>query len=219
MAQKILIVEDEEKIARFVELELLHEGYEAEKVFDGRTGLDKALSGGFDLVVLDVMLPGLDGFQVMQKIAYRRIPVIFMTARQDIKDRLYGFELGAEDYITKPFNIMELLARIEVVLRRNNKLDDQYQYDNVHIDAKTHCINMNGEELLLRPKEYELALYLVKNQGMVLSREMLMHAIWGDEYGEESRTLDNHILHLRKKLGWEEKLITIPRIGYRLEKL
>ena len=142
-----------------------------------------------------------------------------MTARQDIKDRLYGFELGAEDYITKPFNIMELLARIEVVLRRNNKLDDQYQYDNVHIDAKTHCINMNGEELILRPKEYELALYLVKNQGMVLSREMLMHAIWGDEYGEESRTLDNHILHLRKKLGWEEKLITIPRIGYRLEKL
>lgn len=103
-----------------------------------------------------------------------------MTARQDIKDRLYGFELGAEDYITKPFNIMELLARIEVVLRRNNKLDDQYRYDNVHIDAKTHCINMNGEE---------------------------------------SRTLDNHILHLRKKLGWEEKLITIPRIGYRLEKL
>lgn len=219
MAKRILLVDDEPLILKGLKYSLEQDGYETDSAMDGEEALAKFESGEYDLILLDVMLPGLDGFQVMQKIAYRRIPVIFMTARQDIKDRLYGFELGAEDYITKPFNIMELLARIEVVLRRNNKLDDQYQYDNVHIDAKTHCINMNGEELILRPKEYELALYLVKNQGMVLSREMLMHAIWGDEYGEESRTLDNHILHLRKKLGWEEKLITIPRIGYRLEKL
>lgn len=219
MAKRILLVDDEPLILKGLKYSLEQDGYETDSAMDGEEALAKFESGEYDLILLDVMLPGLDGFQVMQKIAYRRIPVIFMTARQDIKDRLYGFELGAEDYITKPFNIMELLARIEVVLRRNNKLDDQYRYDNVHIDAKTHCINMNGEELLLRPKEYELALYLVKNQGMVLSREMLMHAIWGDEYGEESRTLDNHILHLRKKLGWEEKLITIPRIGYRLEKL
>ena len=219
MSKKILVVDDEKLIVKGICFSLEQEGMEVDCAYDGEEALEYAKKCEYDLVLLDVMLPGLDGFQVMQKIAYRRIPVIFMTARQDIKDRLYGFELGAEDYITKPFNIMELLARIEVVLRRNNKLDDQYQYDNVHIDAKTHCINMNGEELILRPKEYELALYLVKNQGMVLSREMLMHSIWGDEYGEESRTLDNHILHLRKKLGWEEKLITIPRIGYRLEKL
>ena len=216
---RILIVEDNRRLAESLKDIVKSLRYESDISPEGPEGLDRMMSGLYDGVILDVMLPGLDGFQVMQKIAYRRIPVIFMTARQDIKDRLYGFELGAEDYITKPFNIMELLARIEVVLRRNNKLDDQYQYDNIHIDAKTHCINMNGEELILRPKEYELALYLVKNQGMVLSREMLMHSIWGDEYGEESRTLDNHILHLRKKLGWEEKLITIPRIGYRLEKL
>lgn len=215
----ILIVEDDDNIANVVSEILQAREFETVLCDTGSQAVELIKNNMYDLILLDVMLPGLDGFQVMQKIAYRRIPVIFMTARQDIKDRLYGFELGAEDYITKPFNIMELLARIEVVLRRNNKLDDQYQYDNVHIDAKTHCINMNGEELLLRPKEYELALYLVKNQGMVLSREMLMHSIWGDEYGEESRTLDNHILHLRKKLGWEEKLITIPRIGYRLEKL
>ena len=201
----ILIVEDDDNIANVVSEILQAREFETVLCDTGSQAVELIKNNMYDLILLDVMLPGLDGFQVMQKIAYRRIPVIFMTARQDIKDRLYGFELGAEDYITKPFNIMELLARIEVVLRRNNKLDDQYQYDNVHIDAKTHCINMNGEE--------------VKNQGMVLSREMLMHSIWGDEYGEESRTLDNHILHLRKKLGWEEKLITIPRIGYRLEKL
>ena len=210
MAQKILIVEDEEKIARFVELELLHEGYEAEKVFDGRTGLDKALSGGFDLVVLDVMLPGLNGLEVLRRIRKESdVPVIMLTARDAVMDKVSGLDAGADDYLTKPFAIEELLARIRVALKRRGVAE-------VH----THRIEIRGvcgEIVELTNREFELLRTLMENKDIVMDREKLLSAVCGYDYLGETNIIDVYVRYLRTKIDdrFGVKLITTVRgVGY-----
>ena len=207
MAQKILIVEDEEKIARFVELELLHEGYEAEKVFDGRTGVDKALSGGFDLVVLDVMLPGLNGLEVLRRIRKESdVPVIMLTAREEETDKVFGLEAGADDYITKPFSMRELMARVKANIRRRD-LDygvrpkgELLQAGNLSIDPASFTVTKNGAPVELTQKEFDLLLYLIRERGRVFTREDLMQKVWNYDYFGDMRTVDVTVRRLREKI-------------------
>lgn len=214
----ILIVEDDENIANAAS-EILHfKGYQSYICSSGTLAVDLIKRNDYDLILLDIMLPGLDGFQVMERTTYRKIPVIFITAKEGIKDKLRGFHLGAEDYLVKPFEMMELLARVDVVLRRSKKIstDGEYTYQGIRININTHNIQKDGVDLVLRPREFELAAYFMANQGIVLTREVLMDVVWGNEFGGETRTLDNHVRQIRKKLGWEKCLITVTKIGYKL---
>lgn len=217
-AMDILIVEDDENIANAAS-EILHfKGYQSYICSSGTLAVDLIKRNDYDLILLDIMLPGLDGFQVMERTTYRKIPVIFITAKEGIKDKLRGFHLGAEDYLVKPFEMMELLARVDVVLRRSKKIstDGEYTYQGIRININTHNIQKDGVDLVLRPREFELAAYFMANQGIVLTREVLMDVVWGNEFGGETRTLDNHVRQIRKKLGWEKCLITVTKIGYKL---
>ena len=207
MAQKILIVEDEEKIARFVELELLHEGYEAEKVFDGRTGLDKALSGGFDLVVLDVMLPGLNGLEVLRRIRKESVvPVIMLTAKSEDTDKVLGLEVGADDYVTKPFNPVELLARVKSQLRRYMQLGggetpkDKLVIGGIELDDKSKQVTLDGEVMPLTPTEYDILKLLMQNVGKVFSTKEIYRAVWKEDPMGAEGSVAVHIRHLREKI-------------------
>lgn len=230
MAQKILIVEDEEKIARFVELELLHEGYEAEKVFDGRTGLDKALSGGFDLVVLDVMLPGLNGLEVLRRIRKESdvpvimltasLAVIMLTARDAVMDKVSGLDAGADDYLTKPFAIEELLARIRVALKRRGVAEvhtHRIEIRGVCMDTDRHEVTVCGEIVELTNREFELLRTLMENKDIVMDREKLLSAVCGYDYLGETNIIDVYVRYLRTKIDdrFGVKLITTVRgVGY-----
>lgn len=202
MAQKILIVEDEEKIARFVELELLHEGYEAEKVFDGRTGLDKALSGGFDLV------------------KESDVPVIMLTARDAVMDKVSGLDAGADDYLTKPFAIEELLARIRVALKRRGVAEvhtHRIEIRGVCMDTDRHEVTVCGEIVELTNREFELLRTLMENKDIVMDREKLLSAVCGYDYLGETNIIDVYVRYLRTKIDdrFGVKLITTVRgVGY-----
>ena len=207
MAQKILIVEDEEKIARFVELELLHEGYEAEKAFDGRTGLGKALSGGFDLVVLDVMLPELNGFEVCQMIREKSdVPIIMLTAKGDDMDKILGLEYGADDYVTKPFNILEIKARIKAIIRRTKGRKQEQPAERtivsgeMRIDLDSRRVFIGDREVNLTAKEFDLLELLITNPNKVFNRENLLNLVWGYDYPGDVRTVDVHVRRLREKI-------------------
>lgn len=216
---EILIVEDDIYIAN-AEQEILNlKNYDTKVCYSGTEAVELIKEHDYDLILLDVMLPGLDGFQVMERVAYRNIPIIFVTARQDIKDRLHGFNLGAVDYIIKPFEMMELLARVEVALRRNGKTVESYQYGDVSMDIAAHTLRRNGKTIGLTPKEFELASYFIRNQNIILDREKIICAVWGADYMGETRTIDNHIRQLRKKIGWQDCLVTVPRLGYKLMKI
>ena len=171
----------------------------------------------FDLILLDIMLPGLDGFQVMEKIRETGTPVIFLTAMGDVSDRVKGLKSGAEDYIVKPFEAVELLARIEVVLRRSHKGRVQIVYDDITIDMDRHLVTKAGEPVALTPKEFSLLAFFMENVDVAVTRERLLAAVWGYEFQGESRTVDIHVQQLRKKLDLSRRLITIPKLGYRLE--
>lgn len=214
---EILIVEDDENIARAAREILNLKNYGTEICDSGTLAVELIKKNNYDLILLDVMLPGFSGFQVMERISYREIPVIFITAKQDIKDKLCGFELGAEDYIVKPFEMMELLARVEVVLRRNKKVQTEYQYGDIWLSISSHSIKKNGAEVDLTPKEFELAAYFIRNQELIIHRDILMGAIWGGQFLGETRTIDNHVRQLRKKLDWKEYLVTVPKMGYKLK--
>lgn len=216
---KILIVEDDEYIAAAIKEILTLKNYDTEICDSGVEAVEFIKENPYDLILLDVMLPGLDGFQVMEKIAYREIPIIFVTAKQDIRDRLYGFNLGAEDYIVKPFEMMELLARVEVALRRKRKLHKEYYYGDLCLDIGSHSIRRNGIDIDLTPKEFELAEYFIKNQDLTLPRENILRVVWGGEFLGETRTIDNHVRQIRKKLGWHDCLTTIHKLGYKLKRL
>ena len=207
MAQKILIVEDEEKIARFVELELLHEGYEAEKVFDGRIGLDKALTGDFDLVVLDVMLPGLNGLEVLRRIRKESVvPVIMLTAKSEDTDKILGLEVGADDYVTKPFNPVELLARVKSQLRRYMQLGggsekkDKLVIGGIELDDKSKQVTLDGELMPLTPTEYDILKLLMQNVGQVFSTKEIYKAVWKEDPMGAEGSVAVHIRHLREKI-------------------
>lgn len=214
---KILIVEDDINISKMIKTTIEIDGYTAVTVDNGISALEMINSEQYDLVLLDVMLPGLSGFDIMSK-RTGNTPVIFITAKQDLEDRVSGLKLGAEDYIVKPFEAMELLARIEVVLRRYNKTNRIISYEDIVINIEEHSCKQGGQDLYLTPKEFDLMVFFINHPDVAISRAQLLSAVWGYDFEGESRTIDIHVQQLRKKLGLKNKLVTIPKLGYRLNK-
>ncbi len=220
---KILIVEDEAKIARFVQLELEHEGYKVVIEYDGRSGLDQALEGGFDLIILDVMLPSLNGMEVLRRIRqYSEVPVIMLTAKGEIMDRVMGLDLGADDYMVKPFAIEELLARIRKVLKRlqvTQKTTVVLTSGKLKLDTDKYAVSYAGEPVELTKTEFDLLKYLMLNKGIVLTRESILDKVWGYEYTGDTNVVDVYIRYLRTKLDerYGKKFIhTVRGVGYQL---
>lgn len=219
---KILIVEDEAKIARFVELELIHEGNEVDKALDGREGLDKALQNAYDLILLDVMLPRLNGMEVLRRIRLEKdTPVIMLTARDAVMDKVSGLDAGADDYITKPFAIEELLARIRVALKKHKGAGQAgthlMEIKGVALDEDRHEVTVNGEAVELTNREFELLHTLMRNKNIVLDREKLMNEVCGYDYVGETNIIDVYVRYLRTKIDdrYGIKLIqTVRGVGY-----
>lgn len=214
---RILVVEDEPAISDMLRMALLKAGYEVRCVFDGISAADILETTYFDLILLDVMLPGVDGFSLMEFVHSIHIPVIFLTAKDSVEDRVKGLRMGAEDYVVKPFSVLELLARIEVILRRYDKSGDKLIFDDLTIDTRAMVVRKGDKTIPLTAKEYALLLLFVRNPGIVLSRQMLYEQVWGGNYPEGTRTLDLHIQRMRRKVGWQGRLISVPKYGYRLE--
>lgn len=214
---RILIVEDEPPISGLIRMNLNRNGYECDVAFDGEQAADKIEQNRYDLILLDIMLPKINGYELIDYIRPLEIPVIFITAKNDLQDRVKGLKLGAEDYIVKPFEIIELLARVEVVLRRYKKTNTLINIEDVSIDTEARRVTKNGVPVDLTIKEYDLLLLLVRNPGIALFRETLFERVWGYDYTGETRTLDSHVQRLRRKLGWEDKIKTVYKIGYRLD--
>lgn len=213
----ILIIEDDVNIAKMIKATLSIVNYNGTCCYDGKSGMEEALRGIYDIVLLDVMLPGMNGFEVMEQIRNCGTPVIFLTAMQDVADKVKGLRLGAEDYIVKPFEALELLARIDVVLRRSNKTQDTITYGDISVDISSHIVTCGNDNIQLTPKEFDVLVYFLQHQDIAVSRERLLSTIWGYEFEGESRTVDIHVQQVRRKLNLKEKLITIPKLGYRLE--
>lgn len=215
---KILIVEDDANIARMIEAALSIVGYGCEICSDGETAVKLIRECHFDLVLLDVMLPGMDGFEVIENIQDRDVPVIFLTAMQNVADKVRGLRLGAEDYIVKPFEAVELLARIEVVFRRRGTGQKILSYGDITVDVDRHIAAKDGKPVALTPKEFEVLLFFMQNRDIAITRERLLSAVWGYEFAGESRTVDIHVQQVRRKMGLGRHLVTIPKLGYRLER-
>jgi len=224
---KILIVEDEAKIARFLELELKHEGYEVTFAADGRTGLEKALDPGVDLILLDIMLPGLSGIEVCRRVRMEsQVPIIMLTAKDDVTDKVAGLDMGADDYMTKPFAIEELLARIRVTLTRHSgkaKQDERAEnlvFGKLKLDIAGHQAEYDGEELTLTKKEYDLLECLLRNKNVAMSREQLLSQVWGYEYMGDTNVVDVYIRYLRQKIDDKygvHMIETVRGIGYMIK--
>ena len=211
----ILIAEDEKPIRELIRRNLLLVGHSCREAADGREALELAEAERFDLALLDVMLPGTDGFEVKRRLP-QELPVIFVTARTGLSSRLQGLGLGADDYILKPFEILELLARVEAVLRRTGAGDREVEVGGCRIDLAQRRVTREGAEIPLKPQEYTLLEVLVRNRNLALSREKLLELAWGYDYEGDTRTVDVHVQRLRKKLGWEKELQTVYKLGYRL---
>lgn len=214
---KILIVEDEKPISDLLRMSLVKTGYKCTCVFDGIEAADILEKERFDLILLDVMLPGANGFELMEYIEPLGMPVIFITAKNQVEDRVKGLRMGADDYIVKPFEIMELLARVDTVLRRYHKLDRIIEVAGGSIDTQSMIVRRDNAELSLTRKEYELLLLFARNPGIALYRETIYERVWGSDYLGDSRTIDLHVQRVRKKAGWEERLQSVYKVGYRLE--
>ena len=220
MSVKILLIEDEEKIARFVELELCYEGYEVKKAFDGRTGLELAESGEYDLVLLDIMLPELSGMEVLRRLRRTSvIPVIMLTARDSVEDKVSGLDSGADDYITKPFAIEELLARIRTTLRKKTVEPETacLSTSGLQLDPERRTVMMRGTPIELTKREFDLLHYLLKNKDIVMSREMLLEHVWDFDFDGGTNAVDVYVRYLRGKIDevFDIKLIhTIRGVGY-----
>lgn len=214
---EILIVEDEKPIANLIKMSLSKEGYSCSCVYDGAQAADMLEKNRYDLVLLDIMLPEYDGFELMEYIKPMEIPVIFITARGSINDRVKGLRAGAEDYIVKPFEIVELLARVDVVLRRYRKLDNVISIAGLLIDTYSRRVTKDGAEIRLTPKEFDLLLLFAQNPGRAIYRETIYERVWGEEFQYGSKTVDLHVQRLRKKTGWEKQLQAVNKVGYRLE--
>ena len=214
---KIFIVEDEKPISDLLKMSLTKAGYECKCAFDGMEAADILENERFDLILLDIMLPGADGFELMEYIRHLDMPVIFITAKNRVEDKVRGLRMGAEDYMVKPFEIIELLARVETVLRRYNKIDRMIEIAGLSIDTRSMVVRRDGEEIPLTRKEYELLLLFARNPGTALYRETIYERVWGGDYFGDSRTIDLHVQRVRKKAGWEDKLQSVYKVGYRLE--
>ncbi|MHC6179945.1 response regulator transcription factor [Clostridium sp. JNZ X4-2] len=217
---KILIIEDEKKMSTFIQMELNHEGYTTDVEYNGRDGFEKIQNENYDLVLLDIMLPGLNGMEVCRRVRqFSKIPIIMITAKDDVTDKVMGLDIGADDYLTKPFAIEELLARIRVIRRNNNENLNDYKYkvDNLIMDTKTHEVTRDGKLIELTKKEYDLLELLLANKNVVLTRDQLIEKVWGYDYFNDTNVVSVFIRYLRSKVddGFENKLITTVRgVGY-----
>ena len=215
---KILLIEDEENITSFVKMELEYEGYEVDVCEDGIKGLEKAIENDYNLILLDLMLPKLNGLEVCRRLRKsKNTPIIMLTARDSVMDKVSGLQTGADDYVAKPFAIEELLARIEALLRRvneNKEVSNKLEFKDISIDMEARIVMQGNQEINLTTKEYELYLQLVKNQNKVLSRDNLIEKIWGYDYEAETNVVDVYIRHLRSKLKNDGYIQTIRGIGY-----
>jgi two-component system alkaline phosphatase synthesis response regulator PhoP len=217
----ILLVEDEEDMLLGLQHNLEYEGYRTLSARDGREGLEKALAAGADLLILDVMLPSLNGFDLLRELRHHKVqtPVILLTSKSLEEDKLNGFALGADDYVTKPFSIRELLARVRAVLQRSEQrppLESRYRFGEVEVDFEQHQVRRTGKPVALALKEFEILQLLVRKRGELVTREQMLQEVWGYEKDNlpETRTVDNHIAKLRTKVG-AEHIETVPKLGYR----
>ncbi len=213
----ILVVEDEKPIANLMKIALTKAGYNVTCTYDGLAAADILEERTFDLVLLDIMLPGANGYEVLEYIKPLNIPTIFITAKNTTNDKVKGLKLGAEDYIVKPFELVELLARVEVVLRRYSKLDKTINICGLTIDVPGREVICDGERVHLTAKEFDILLLLARNPNTILYRETIYEQVWGGEYPDDTRTVELHIQRIRKKLHLENHLMTINKIGFRLE--
>lgn len=219
---KILIVEDENKIARFVELELKYEGYEVEIAGDGRQGLEKAMHDDIDLVILDIMLPGLSGIEVCRRVRQegKQVPIIMLTAKDDVTDKVAGLDMGADDYMTKPFAIEELLARIRVALNRHSNVGaktETLQYGKLVMNLSSHTVTYDNDEIPLTKKEFQLLEYLLKNKNIAMTREQLLNNVWDYEYLGDTNVVDVYVRYLRQKIDDRfgiHLISTVRGVGY-----
>lgn len=214
---RILIVEDEAPISNLMNLSLKKAGYFCDCAYDGEEAAEKIGNGKYDLILLDVMLPKIDGFELMDYIRPLEIPVIFITAKNSVSDRVKGLRMGAEDYIVKPFEVIELLARVDVVLRRYKKTDEVLEVCGLCIDPRSMRVQRDGKDILLTRKEYELLLLFARNPNTALYRETIYERVWGGELEYGSKTVDLHVQRLRKKTGLGRELQAVNKVGYRLE--
>lgn len=212
---KILIVEDEEAISNLIRMSLQKAGYSCEQAMDGESAADRIAEHTYDLILLDIMLPGMNGYELLDYIKTTNMPVIFITAMGTLDDKVKGLKAGADDYITKPFEMVELLARVESVLRRYHKSEERIEVDDVIINIPSRTVTRQGEAVKLTLKEFELLLFLVRNRNIALYRETIYENIWQSEYMGDGRTVDLHIQRLRKKLHWEDRIHTVYKVGYR----
>lgn len=214
---EILIVEDEKPISDLLKLSLTQNGYHCTCVYDGLTAADTIDTDIFDLILLDEMLPDLSGFELMDYIRDLGIPVIFLTAKTDVSDRVMGLKMGAEDYVVKPFEILELLARVENVLRRHGKLEAVIYVGGLEINTLSMQVLKDGETIALTKKEYDILLLFARNPNIVLYKSTIYQRVWGGEYPETTRTVELHVQRMKKKVGWHERLKPVYSVGYRLE--
>ena len=211
-------MEDDPNIAKMIAATLAIGGYDSAICANGREAVERAAAEVFDVMLLDVMLPDMDGFTVIQHIRSDRLPVIFLTAMQDVADKVRGLKLGAEDYIVKPFEAVELLARVEVVLRRGRRQQERLTFRDIEVAVEEHVVRRGGMPVALTPKEFDLLVFFLRHPDIALTRERLLAAVWGYGFAGETRTVDIHVQQLRKKLGLQGALTTIPKLGYRLER-
>lgn len=217
-SNKVLIVEDEISIAKMISMNLTVAGYHTILFHDGEEAAKELRQiNDYDIALLDVMLPGMDGFELFEIIKTYEIPVIFLTAKDDIASKVQGLQGGAEDYIVKPFEMLELMVRMEKVLERTQKLCDTIRFLDVEINISAHTVRKNGKEIPLKPMEFELLCVLARNKNIAISREELLRRVWGVDFVGETRTVDVHIGQLRKKLSLANHIKTISKMGYRLE--
>ncbi len=214
---KILIAEDEEPIANLIKMNLRRAGYQCTWASDGEKAADYMDNEKFDLLLLDVMLPGINGYELMEYARALELPVIFLTALGSTENKVKGLKMGADDYLTKPFEIVELLARVEAVLRRYHKTETVLNIFDVVIDTASRSVMQNGEPVSLTMKEFDLLLLLARNRNIALYRETIYETVWGGEYMGQSRTVDLHIQRLKKKLNWDNEIAAVYKVGYRLE--
>ena len=214
---KILIAEDEEPIANLIRMNLKKAGYACECAYDGQEAADRMEEGHYDLLLLDIMLPKINGYELMEYAKSIQLPVIFITAMDSTENKVKGLKMGAEDYLAKPFEIVELLARVEAFLRRCNKIGRMLHILDVDIDLSSRTVMQDNQQILLTLKEYELLLFFARNPNIALYREVIYEQVWEKEYTGDSRTVDLHVQRLKKKLGWDKHICAVYKIGYRLE--
>ena len=214
---RILVVDDEKPICDLIDINLSAAGYDCKTVQDGLAAIELIEREDFDLILLDIMLPGADGFDIMEYIRPLKVPVIFLTAKNNVRDKIKGLKLGAEDYLVKPFDVLELMARVEVVLRRYHKTEQFLKAGDVMVDLEARKVSRGGKPVVLTNKEYGLLVLFIRNKNVALFKETLYEKVWKDEYIADSRTLELHVQRLRRKMGWEKNLVAVYKVGYRLE--